>query len=198
MRLEAAVFDVGGVLLDWDPRHLYRDVFETEAEMDRFLADICTRDWHMQHDAGVPFAETIPAHCGRFPEHAELIRMWEHRYLDMVAGEVPGTVDVLRALHERGTRLYVLSNMPTDVWPQLSAAFDWFDLFDGAVISGAEKVMKPHAAIYEVLHTRFGVDPTTAVFVDDVEANVAAATALGFTGIRFTNATDLRAALLRT
>lgn len=196
MRFDAVVFDVGGVLLDWDPRHLYRGVFDDDDEMERFLGEVCTMAWHFQHDAGVPFTDTIPALCAQFPEHADLIRLWDERYLDMVAGEIPGTVDVLRALHERGTKLYVLSNMPQSVWEPIKQQFDWFALFDGAVISGDERIVKPDPAIYALLTERFDIDPRTTAFVDDREENVAAADALGFTGVRFRDAASLRSLLL--
>ena len=192
---KAVVFDVGGVLVDWDPRHLYRGVFDDDEAMERFLAEVCTLQWHFRHDAGVPFAESIPALCEEFPEHDDLIRMWATRYMDMVAGEIPGVSQVLRELHDAGTRLYVLSNMPSEVWPAISELFDWFSLFDGAVVSGDEKLVKPDPAIYRVVVDRFGVDPATAAFVDDRPPNVAAASALGFEGILFTDVTALRRAL---
>lgn len=189
------IFDVGGVLVDWDPRHLYRDEFDDVDEMERFLAEVCTWEWHHGHDAGVPFAESIPALANAFPEHAPMIRLWEERYGDMIAGEIPGVVDVLRDLHAQGTRLLVLSNMPSEVWKPLTARFDWFELFDGWVVSGDEKLVKPDPAIYRILLERFGVDPTTSVFVDDREENVAAAVSLGFEAILFRDATSLRRSL---
>jgi 2-haloacid dehalogenase len=193
--IDAVVFDVGGVLLDWHPRHLYRQVFDDEADVERFLTEVATLPWHFQHDRGVTFAETIPALCEQFPEHAEHIRLWETRYLDMVAGEIPGTIDVLRTLRARGTRLFVLSNMPASVWPELRDAFEWFGLFDGSIISGQERIVKPDVAIYRLLVDRFGLDPATTAFVDDRIENVAAADALGFVGIQFTDADALRRVL---
>jgi 2-haloacid dehalogenase len=195
MTFRTVVFDLGGVLIDWDPRHLYRTVFDDEDEMERFLAEVCTLPWHFRHDAGVPFDETIPALVAEFPEHEDLIRMWASRHIDMVAGAVPGVPGVLRELHERGTRLYALTNMPAECWEPIRAMFEWFDLFDGAVVSGHEKVVKPDPAIYRILVDRFDVDPATTAFVDDRQVNVDAATALGFTGIVFTDAASLRDAL---
>jgi FMN phosphatase YigB (HAD superfamily) len=186
------VFDVGGVLVDWDPRHLYRNVFEDEAEMERFLAEVCTWEWHHHHDAGVRFAESIPALTERFPHEAERIAMWETRYGEMVLGEIPGTVDVLRDLHARGDRLLVLSNMTSEVWGPLTERFDWFALFEGWVVSGDDRVVKPDPAIYRLLVDRFGVDPATSTFVDDRQENVDAAVALGFDAVLFTGADDLR------
>lgn len=186
------MFDLGGVLLDWDPRHLYRDVFDDADEMERFLTQVCTWEWHMHHDAGVPFAETIPELSTRFPEHAANIALWGSRYLDMFAGEVPGAVTVLRELHRDGVRLLGLSNMPAEIMPPLRERFAWLDLFEALVISGAEKVVKPDPAIYRILVDRFGVDPATTAFVDDRAENVEASKALGFVGIRFTDAQSLR------
>jgi HAD superfamily hydrolase (TIGR01509 family) len=190
--VRTVVFDVGGVLVDWDPRHLYRKVFRDEEEMERFLAEVCTWEWHHRHDAGVPFAESIPALTATFPDHADLIALWETRYGEMILDEIPGTADVVRELHALGDRLLVLSNMPSEVWTPLTARFDWFSLFDGAVVSGDEKVVKPDPAIYRILVDRFGVDPASAVFVDDRGENVDAAAALGFDAVLFTDAESLR------
>ena len=194
--IDTVVFDLGGVLVDWDPRHLYRQVLDSDDEVERFLAEVCTWEWHTQHDLGRPMSETIPELCARHPEHAEAISLWHERYHDMVAGEVPGTADVVRELHAAGVRLLVLSNMPADVLHVLEP-FTWLDLFDGVVVSGKEGVIKPDPAIYRILVGRFGVDPATAAFVDDRPENVEAATALGFIGIRFTDAAALSAALER-
>jgi 2-haloacid dehalogenase len=179
------------VLVDWDPRHLYRQVLDSEDEVERFLTEVCTWEWHTQHDLGRPMAETIPELCALHPEHAEAISLWHERYHDMVAGEVPGTAEVVRELHAAGTRLLVLSNMPADVLHVLDR-FGWLALFDGVVVSGHEGVIKPDPAIYRTLVERHGVDPTTAAFVDDRPENVAGAEAVGFRGILFTDAVSLR------
>ena len=195
MRHTCVVFDVGGVLVDWDPRHLYRKVFDDHEEMERFLAGVCTWEWHHRHDAGVPFAESIPALSNAFPEHAHLIEIWATRYMEMVPGEIEGMGDVVRDLHARGDRLLVLSNMPSEVWEPFTTQFDWFELFDGAVVSGDEKVVKPDPVIYRILVDRYGVDPASTVFVDDRQENVDAAAAMGFDAIRFTDAASLRRTL---
>lgn len=194
--VDTVVFDVGGVLVDWDPRHLYRKVFDDEEEMERFLAEVCTWEWHHEHDRGARFVDTIPALSTAFRQHAPLIEMWAARYLEMVPGAIPGAVEVVRDLHAAGTRLLVLSNMPPDVWEPLTAMFDWFELFDGAVVSGEEKLVKPDPALYRVLIDRFGVEPQRTAFVDDRIENVETARALGFHGVLFTDADALRARLL--
>jgi len=186
------VFDVGGVLVDWDPRHLYRKAFADEAEMERFLAEVCTWEWHHEHDKGARFADTIPALAAVFPEHEPLIRMWDARYLEMVPGPIDGMPELVRDLHRRGHRLLLLSNMPSEVWQPLCDRFEWFDLFDGAVVSGNEKVVKPDPAIFRILVARFGVDPHSCVFVDDRAENVDAARALGFEAVLFSDAASLR------
>jgi 2-haloacid dehalogenase len=192
--LATVVFDLGGVLVDWDPRHLYRQVLAGDDEVERFLAEVCTWAWHTQHDLGRPMAETIPELSAQFPEHAAAIALWHERYGDMIAGEVPGTADIVRDLHAAGVRLLVLSNMPVDVLHVLDR-FEWLDLFDGIVVSGQERVIKPDPAIYRILVERHGVDPATTAFVDDRVENVEAATALGFRGIHFTDASSLRRSL---
>jgi 2-haloacid dehalogenase len=189
--IDAAVFDLGGVLLDWDPRHLYREVFDDEAEVERFLTEVCTLEWHFQHDAGTPFEETIPALAAKHPEYAEAIAMWETRYVDMVAGEVPGTADVLRSLDDLGVALYALTNMPAEVVVDI-VDYDWVRLFRGVVVSGVELVTKPDPAIYRVLLDRYGLDPARTLFVDDRADNVDAAARLGFRAVRFTDAETLR------
>jgi 2-haloacid dehalogenase len=189
--IDTVVFDVGGVLLDWDPAHLYRQVL-TDEEMARFFAEVCTWDWHHQHDRGVPFSETIPALCERFPDDAAHIALWQTRYADMVAGEVVGMRAVVDELRTAGLRLLILSNMPSEVWPGLTERHHILAGFDGAVISGDEGLVKPDPAIYRVLLDRYDVDPVRAAFVDDREENVVAAADLGFTAIRFTDAASLQ------
>lgn len=190
--IDTVVFDLGGVLIEWDPRHLYRDLFGDEAEMERFLAEVCTWEWHHRHDAGVLFEESIPALSELFPEQSANIALWESRYMDMIPGEVPGAVDVLREVHDAGTRVVALTNMPVEIEPQLRERFEWFDLFDGVIVSGVEQLVKPDPAIYRILVDRFGLDPATTAFVDDRPENVAAAITLGFIGIQFTDAVSLR------
>lgn len=181
------MFDVGGVLLDWDPAHLYREVFgDDEPALRRFLDEVCPWVWHHEHDKGARFVDTIPARCERFPDDAEHIRLWASRYADMVAGEVAGMRAVVDALRADGVRLLILSNMPSEVWPDLVDRHEILAPFEGAVISGDEGVVKPDPAIYRVLIERFDVDPRTAAFVDDRQENVDAASALGFTAVLFT------------
>lgn len=189
--VDAVVFDLGGVVLDWDPAHLYRPLIQDEAALDHFLSTVCTRQWHIQHDAGRSMAETIPELCERHPDHAHLISLWQERYVDMVAGHVPGTVDLLEELAPR-VRLLALTNMPADVVDDLRAGFPVLEMFEGMVVSGAERVVKPDAAIFELLASRHDLEPSRTLFVDDVEENVAGARACGFHATWFRSAEELR------
>jgi len=190
--IDAVVFDFGGVLLDWDPRHLYRKVIAEPAELEHFVNEVCPHSWHLQHDRGVPFAETLPVRQAAFPEHAELIGLWGSRYAEMIGGEVPGSAAVVDELRALGVRLLGLSNLPAEVWPSLRAAWPIVADFEGVVVSGEEGVVKPDAAIFDLLVDRFGLDPARTVFVDDVPANVAGGQARGLHAIHFTDAARLR------
>ena len=194
--VDAVVFDLGGVVLDWDPAHLYRRLIEDEEELAHFLSAVCTREWHVQHDAGRPMAETIPELCERHPDHAHLISLWQERYVDMVAGHVPGTVDLLEELAPR-VRLLALTNMPAEVVDDLRDAFPVLEMFEEMVVSGVELVVKPDAAIFELLASRHDLEPSRTLFIDDVEENVAGARACGFHATRFRAAEELREDLVR-
>jgi len=190
--ISAVVLDIGGVLLDWDPRHLYRKLIADPAQMEDFLGRICTPAWHRAHDLGADTELSCRELAARHPELADLIMAWAHRGEEMVAGPVAGTPDVLAELRERGVPCYALSNMEADRFALRRARYDFFGLFDGCVISGVEGVAKPDREIFEILLSRYGLDAGSTVFVDDQPRNVAAARAAGLTGIEFTAAGQLR------
>ena len=187
-RIDTVVFDIGNVLVQWDPRHLYRGIFADEAEMEHFLAHICTMDWHVEHDRGVSFAENAARLKTRYPQHAGLIDLWGDRYLEMVPDRVPGTAALLRRLKREGRTVHGLTNMPGPVFPALAARFPELGLFDTAVVSGNEGVIKPDPRIYRILIARTGLDPVRTLFVDDSQANVATAAGLGFAVHQFMHA----------
>jgi 2-haloacid dehalogenase len=187
------VFDLGGVLLDWDPRHLYRKLFNgDEAAMESFLAEICTTDWHYNHDLGRSFDEGAKLLYGQHPEKTALIKAWGERFDEMVSGSIENTVDILAELRARGTPIYALTNYPTEAFVIARKRFEFLDWFLGMVVSGEEKVAKPDSQIYAILIERYKIDPRRAVFIDDSEKNVAVAQALGFIGIQFTSPATLR------
>jgi 2-haloacid dehalogenase len=193
---KAMVFDLGGVLIDWDPRHLYRKLLADEAAVEEFLATVCTPEWNAELDRGRPFAEGVAELVERHPEHAAAIAAYHERWPEMVAGDIPGTVEVLAELRAAGVPLYALTNWSAETFAITRGRFEFLEWFDGLLVSGEERVTKPDPAIFQLLLDRFGLDPTATVFVDDSEANVAAARRLGFDAIRFTGHEELRRELV--
>ena len=195
-RTPTLIFDIGGVLVDWDPRVLYERLLPAGEPLDAFLRDVVTPEWHFQHDAGRPFAETSAELTGRFPHHAELIAAWGPRFNDSNRALVPGMDALLAELDEGGVRLFAITNFSGEFFPAFRAKYPaLFDRFRAILVSGDEKLVKPDAAIYRLALARFGVAAGDAVFVDDRADNVAGAEAVGMTGIVFTDAAALRASL---
>ena len=198
LRITAAVFDLGGVLIDWDPRYLYRKVFgPDEAAMERFLATVCTAEWNAEQDRGRPFSEAIAELATDAPEHRANIEAYFDRWGEMLGEQIPGTESVLIELRSAGIRLYGLSNWSAETFPIAVDRFPCLSMFEGIVVSGSEGVAKPDPAIFEILCERYGLDPAACLFVDDAPANVRAAMETGFAhAIDFTSAAELRSRLL--
>lgn len=192
-RLGAVVFDIGGVLLDWDPSQVYRDRLNA-AELERFLAEVCTPEWNATLDAGRPFDEACDELATRFPDQADLIHAWK-RQDEMIAGEVAGTAAIVERVQAAGVSLYLLTNMPADVFAARRRRYPVLQRFDGAVVSGEVGVLKPSPEIFAILCERYRVVPEDTLFVDDQEPNVAGARAAGFLAHRFVDAPTLAAAL---
>ena len=189
----AVVFDLGGVLVDWNPRYLYRRLFQgDEAAMERFLAEVCTPAWNDEQDRGRPFAEACALLVRDHPDRRALIEAWPARFEETMAGPIPGTVEILAALRDRGTPLYALSNWSAETFPRAQAKFPFLGWFDGVVISGALRIAKPDPAIYRHLLERFALRAEDTVFIDDAPRNIEAASALGMRAIHFTGAAALR------
>lgn len=192
--MTAVIFDVGGVLIDWNPRHLYRKLFDGDSDgaMERFLAEVCTPEWNLRQDVGRPFAEAVAELTGRFPDHADLIAAYDARWEEMVPGAHDETIEIVRELKARGTPLYCLTNFSTEKFPLMRRRFDVFDLFDGIVVSAEIGMVKPDPAVYRYLVERFGLEAPSCLFVDDVEANVAAASSIGMQAVRYLSSQQLR------
>ena len=176
---EAMVFDIGGVLLDWDPRYLYRKLISDPAEMEWFLANVCTPQWHEQHDRGLSTADSCAALAREWPRYAGLIMAWSDRGEEMVAGPLPDGVKLLREVTGSGLPCYALTNMEAETYPKRVARFDFLRCFTGTVVSGFEGIAKPDREIYERLLRRFGLDAATTLFIDDSPVNVSAAADTG-------------------
>jgi haloacid dehalogenase superfamily, subfamily IA, variant 3 with third motif having DD or ED len=197
-RLDAVVFDLGGVLIDWNPRYLYRTLFDgDDAAMERFLSDVCSPAWNVQQDAGRPWREAVETLARLHPDQRELIAAYDERWPEMLGGSIQGTVEILAELRAAGRRLAVLSNWSAEKFPIARARFDFLDWFEAVVISGDVGVGKPDARIYRHLLARSGFDPRSTAFVDDSAANVAAAAELGMTALVFRDPATLRADLTR-
>jgi 2-haloacid dehalogenase len=193
--IDAVVFDIGGVLLDWNPRHLYRQLFDEEQEMDRFLEEICTLQWHAKHDRGYPTDRSCAELAARHPEHADEIWAWAHRSEEMIAGPIDGTVEILRELLDAGIRCFALTNMERETYPRRLERYPFMRWFEGTVVSGFEGISKPDPEIFELLLERFGLQPARTLMIDDSPLNVRAARSLGIHTVQFTSPLALRAAL---
>lgn len=191
------VFDLGGVLIDWNPRHLYKKIFASEEEMEWFLANVCTPQWNTQQDAGRPFAEGTGLLKEKYPKYAAQIEDYYVRWEEMLGGPIKGTVAVLKELKERGYRVYALTNWSAETLPLAKTKYDFFPLFNGITVSGEEKLVKPDPKIYARLLKTFGLHAGNCVFIDDNAANTAEAEHLGFETILFTSPEELRAGLVR-
>ena len=194
-RLTTVVFDLGGVLIDWDPRHLYRQLFTDPGEMEDFLARVCTPDWHRAHDLGEDVTESCRRLARRYPGHRDMIMVWADRCEEMAAGQFDEAVGVLREVKAAGLRCLALSNMEPATFATRRARFAFMDWFDGFVISGIEGVAKPDRRIFQILLRRYRLEPAATVFIDDSPANVEAARGLGMTALRYTSAGRLRGQL---
>jgi 2-haloacid dehalogenase len=187
------IFDLGGVLIDWDPRHLYRKLFGgDEAAMEDFLATVCTAEWNRGQDAGRSCADAVRLLKDRHPDRGALIEAYYARFDEMMAGPIVGCVEVLSELHDQGTPLYGLSNFSAETYPLALRRFAFIRLLRRVVISGEIKAIKPDPRIYQVLLGGCRIDPRRAVFVDDAVANVETARQLGLHGIVFTGPGTLR------
>jgi 2-haloacid dehalogenase len=193
--VDAVVFDLGGVLLDWDPRYLYRKLIDDPAQLADFLDRVCTGDWHRAHDLGATTLESCRELAREYPEHADLIMAWAERGEEMIAGQIDGTVEVLAELSRAGVPCFALSNMEAETFPLRRDRFAFMRYFDGYVISGIEGVAKPDPAIFELLLTRHGLDPARTAFIDDNPDNIAAAEQLGVRVIPFGDPDQVRGEL---
>jgi 2-haloacid dehalogenase len=193
--VNAVVFDVGGVLLDWDPRHLYRKLFADEEKMELFLTEICSPAWHAPHDRGVSTAVSCAELAARHPQFSDLIWAWSNRSEEMIGGVNAGSVEVLQAVRETGLPCYALTNMEAETYPLRLERFAVLGWFDGTVVSGREGIAKPEPAIFTRLLDRFGLTARTTLMIDDTKENLETASNLGIQTVLFRSSRQLRAEL---
>jgi 2-haloacid dehalogenase len=189
------VFDLGMVLIQWDPRHLYRKVFDDPARMEWFLAHVCHGEWNLEQDKGRSFDDGVAEATVRHPAYAAEIAMYRDRWMEMVPGAIDGSVAILEMLHARGVPLYAITNWNGDTFRATRSRFGFLSLFRDIVVSGDEKLLKPEPAIFHLLAQRNGIALEDSVFIDDSVKNVKGAEAVGMKGHHFTTPESLRAAL---
>lgn len=192
--INTIIFDFGGVLIDWNPRHMYRDEFEESSEMEHFLSKICTDDWNLQQDKGRSLAEGTRILQDRFPEHYVKIQLFYDQWEKMIKGDIPENVTILRKLKEK-YKLYGLTNWSAETFPIVFNRYSFFKLFDGIVISGKEKLIKPDKKIFELLLERYHLEAKNSLFIDDNVKNIQAAKEMGFATIHVQENTDLESEL---
>jgi 2-haloacid dehalogenase len=186
MQIDTLVFDLGGVLIDWNPEYLYNKIIPDEQERRWFLSTICTPDWNEQQDAGRSLQEATELLVARYPEHEKAIRAYYGRWKEMLGGPIHETVEIFRELKKQGRlKLYALTNWSAETFPVALELYDFLHWFDGRLVSGEEKVRKPFPEIYKLLIQRFEIDPKHAIYVDDNIRNVLPARELGFVGLHF-------------
>lgn len=193
--VEAVVFDVGKVLIEWDMRLLFDKLIPEPERLDWVMANVITHEWHFEHDAGRELAEMVAARKVQFPGHDDLLDAYATRFSETMPGNVPGTHEIVRELSARDVPLYAITNFASPFWRDYRASEELFDLFIDIVVSGDEKIVKPDRRIFDLAARRFGRRPEAMLFIDDNAGNIAAACDLGWQVHHFVEAGALRADL---
>jgi 2-haloacid dehalogenase len=191
-RVDAVVFDIGGVLLDWSPDYLYGELIPDAAEREHFLANIANGEWNKLQDAGRSWSEAVAELSSLHPEHAEWIEAYDKGWLKMVKGVFADTVELVTEIRDKKIPNYALTNFSDEKWEVAKAAFPILAGFDGEVVSGVELTLKPEEKIYQILLDRFELEPARTFYTDDLQANVDGARAVGLDAELFTDAATLR------
>lgn len=191
--INTIIFDLGGVLIDWNPEYVYLDVFKGDREkMQWFFDNICTHDWNENQDAGYPMAKATEERIALFPEHEENIRMFYGRWEDMLGNAIQDTVDVLEKLiNSPDYKVVALTNWSHETFPIALNRFDFLHWFEGIIVSGEEQTRKPFEEIYNITLERFDIKAEQSIFIDDNLRNINAAKELGINGIHFKDAKNL-------
>jgi 2-haloacid dehalogenase len=191
--INTVIFDLGGVLIDWNPRYVYRTIFKTEKEIDWFFENICTPDWNEQQDAGYPIAKATEELVKKHPDWEKEIRAYYGRWVEMLGGPVHETVEIFSRLKENsGLKFYALTNWSAETFPVALERFDFLHWFDGRVVSGEEGIRKPFPEFYRLLLDRYNINPSNAIFIDDSLRNVKGGEVVGIKGIHYKSPVQLR------
>lgn len=196
MTINTIIFDLGGVLIDWNPEYLFQKMIPDSERRQYFLQNVCNHDWNVAHDAGRPIAEGTALKIAEFPEWETEIRAYYGRWTEMLGGAIDETVYLLKELMDHPDyRVLALTNWSAETFPIALGMYDFLHWFEGIVVSGDEKTRKPFRDIYETLLNRYNVNPSEAVFIDDALVNIKGAEDVGISGIHFQSAQQLRMAL---
>ena len=190
-QIKAVIFDLGQVLIHWDPKLLYRQMFDDEKEMEFFLSEVCPPAWNVSLDGGYPFAQGVKDRIALYPDYEPYIRAWHERWIETIGGAIPGTVEVLRQIKEKGYPVFALSNWSAETFPIIANQYEFFNWFEKIVLSGEEKLVKPNPEIYQRLMSRIDFSPEECLFIDDSIHNIEAAEQLGIQVIHFKNSETL-------
>ena len=195
--IDTIIFDLGGVLIDWNPRYVYKKAFVTKEAVEHFLADICTSEWNEEQDAGRSFEEATSLLISEFPHYTHEISMYYGRWKEMLGGHIEESVQTLSKIRDSGQyKLFALTNWSDESFPLALDIFHFLHWFDGILVSGAEKMKKPDPVIFELILDRYNIDRTKAIFIDDNIKNIHAAEKLGLKSIHFTSPEQLNSELL--
>jgi 2-haloacid dehalogenase len=195
--ISSIIFDLGGVLIDWNPDYLFKDVFDNEKDKKFFFENICTPDWNEEQDAGRTIEDGTNLLIQQFPEHEANIRMFYDKWEQMLKGPIQDTVDIFKSLKESNNfKILALTNWSAELFPVALEKYDFLHWFDGRVVSGEEKTRKPHKEIYDIIISRFNLEPSTTLFIDDNIRNINAANELGINTIHFQNPNQFKTALI--
>jgi 2-haloacid dehalogenase len=191
------VFDVGNVLLRWDPRNLYRTIFDDAGQMEWFLSTVCTSEWNIEQDRGRDWDEAVALLVKDYPDHESPIRAFHERWHETVSGPIDDNVALLDRLQEKGVPTYCITNFSGPKFIEAKQRFPFLNSFDGTIVSGDERLLKPDPAIYRLLLDRYGLTARDCIFIDDSRANVEGACSVGMHAIHFVEPMDLAAELRR-
>ena len=192
-KINTIIFDLGGVLIDWNPEYVFLDVFNGDREkMNWFLSNICTSDWNENHDAGYPIEKGTKELIAKYPKYRNEIEQYYGRWTEMLGGSIEGTVKILNSLIKNNTyKIIALTNWSAETFPIALKRFEFLNWFEGIVVSGKEKTRKPFDDIYQITLNRYNIKPEKAIFIDDNLRNIEAANKLGINGIHFQNPEQL-------
>lgn len=195
-QIKAVLWDYGNVLVAWSPRSYFERVIKDQEKLEFFLENVCPMSWHHLHDCGVPMAQTIPQRQKEFPEFKDEIALWYSNFGEMLLGEIPKSVELVKKLHENNIPQFVLTNMSQDVADVCFDPFPWVKIFKDIIVTGEEQIAKPEREIFELTLARIGYEPYEVFFTDDSPANIETAKSMGIATHLFTNGEKLYQAMV--